>query len=130
MCNETGITRLYRVTLTQLPGAAPRVWSKYWLDRTFRVLCAFALVIVTTFHVCDVAAARVVDVVPAFSDAGDDGTSGDVIVVEKCHICAVASLPAIITGDDYVKVMRSIPPGSTLHVMPFGQPAIGPPPRA
>lgn len=84
----------------------------------------------TTFHVCDVAAARAVDVVPAFSDASDDGTSSDVIVVEKCHICAVVSLPAIITGDDYVKVARSIPPGSTLHVMAFSQPAIGPPPRA
>ena len=117
------------MTLTQLPGAALRVWSKHWLDRSFRVLCAFALAIVATLHVCDVAAARAVDVVTAFSDA-DDGTSSDVIVVEKCHICAVVSLPAIITGDDYVKVVRSIPPGSTLHVMAFSQPAIGPPPRA
>jgi hypothetical protein len=85
---------------------------------------------VTTFHVCDVAAPRMVDVVLAFSDASDDGTPSDVIVVEKCHICAVVSLPAIIAGDDYVKVVRSIPPGSTLHVMAFSQPAIGPPPRA
>ena len=118
------------MTLTQLPGAALRVWSKYWLDPSFRVLCTFALAMVTTFHVCDVAAARVVDVVSAFSDAGDDGTSSDTVVVEKCHICAVVSLPAIITGDDYVKVARSIPPGSTLHVIAFSQPAIGPPPRA
>lgn len=98
--------------------------------RLFRLLCALAIAIVTTFHVCDMTATRTVEAVPTMSDSSDNGSTNDVMVVEKCHICAVVSLPAILSGDGYVKIIRSIPPGSTLHVTPFSQPAVGPPPRA
>jgi hypothetical protein len=98
-------------------------------DRAVRLLCALAVAIVATFHVCDAAAAgRTADVVIA-APSGDEAPSAPA-VVEKCHLCAVVSLPALMAADSTVSIVRSIPAGTTLHVAAFEQPAIGPPPRA
>lgn len=98
-------------------------------ERALRLLCALAVAIVATFHVCDAAAAgRMADVAIA-APSGDDSPSAPA-VVEKCHLCAVVSLPALMTADAVVSIVRSIPAGTTLHVVAFEQPAIGPPPRA
>jgi hypothetical protein len=97
-------------------------------DRALRLLCALAIAIVATLHVCDAAAAgRTADVVIA-NPSGDDSPVAP-SVIEKCHLCAVVSLPALMAADAVVCVVRSIPAGTTLHVSAFDQPAIGPPPR-
>jgi hypothetical protein len=99
------------------------------LGRALRVLCAFAVAITTTFHVCGATDGRTVAVVAVAADT-DDSCPPPLKAVEKCHVCALVSLPAILTAEHSVQVARVIPGGTTLQVTPFSQPAIGPPPRA
>jgi hypothetical protein len=103
--------------------------AKRSLERALRLFCAFAVALVTTFHVCNAAGGRAVDVVMLSADA-DEGGSSPLQAVEKCHTCALASLPAILATEQVVEVVHAIPVGTTLQVTPFSQPAIGPPPRA
>ena len=84
---------------------------------------------VTTFHVCNAAGGRTVDVVMVSADA-EEGCPSPLKAVEKCHTCALASLPAIVAAEQVVEVVHVIPVGTTLQVTPFSQPAVGPPPRA
>src|SRR5262245_37862944 len=101
------------------------------LGRALRVLCALAVAITTTFHVCGATNGRTVDVVAVAADTDtDDSCPPPLKAVEKCHVCALASLPAILTAEHTVQVADVIPDGTTLQVTPFRQPAIGPPPRA
>jgi hypothetical protein len=102
--------------------------AKRSLERALRLLCAFAVAIVTTFHVCNAAGGRSVDVV-TLSASADEGCPPTLKAVEKCHTCALPSLPAILAAEQVVKVVPVIPAGTTLQVTPFSQPAIGPPPR-
>ena len=103
------------------------------LDRALRLVCAVAIALVATFHVCNATDGRVADIVSvATATSGDvDGTRpSGLAAVEKCHVCAVASLPALLTAEQAVTVVRTIPAGTTLQVTPFSQPTVGPPPRA
>lgn len=103
--------------------------AKRSLARALRLFCAVAIAIVTTFHVCNAADGRAIDVVTMPAQA-DEGCPSPLEAVEKCHTCALASLPAILAAEQVVEMMREIPAGTTLQVMPFRQPAVGPPPRA
>ncbi|HEY4167124.1 MAG TPA: hypothetical protein VGM96_10125 [Reyranella sp.] len=99
------------------------------LGRALRILCALAVAITTTFHVCGATDGRAVDVVAVAADT-DDSCPPPLKAVEKCHICALAFLPAILAPEHNVQVAHVIPDGTTLKVTSFSQPAIGPPPRA
>jgi len=103
--------------------------TKRSFERALRLVCAFAVALVTTFHVCNAASGRIVDVVTVSAES-DGGCPSPLKVVEKCHTCALASLPVILSVDQVVEVVHAIPAGATLQVTPFDQPAIGPPPRA
>lgn len=103
------------------------------LDRALRLACAVAVALVGTFHVCDATGGKVADIVAisaAISDDTDSSRPGDLAAVEKCHVCAVASLPVLPASDHTVTVVRAIPVGPTMQVTPFNQPTAGPPPRA
>lgn len=99
-----------------------------WLARSFRILCIIALATMTTLHVCDATTDRSVDMVSAV--AADKAPAADTIVVEKCHTCAVVSLPAVLGVEDYTPVVRWIPSAPVATLTSFTEPAIGPPPRA
>jgi hypothetical protein len=100
-----------------------------WLSRTLRVLYAIALAVTATFHACDVTAANTVGLVFA-DDASDKGKASDVVAVEKCHTCAVVSLPVLAASTASDSPMHWIPSGAILHLTPFREAVIGPPPRA
>ena len=97
--------------------------------RALRFLCAFAVAITATFHVCSDAGGRVVSGV-ALATAADDGCPPPLKAFGKCHVCALPSLPAMFAAEPDVQVAHVIPDGTTLQVTPFSQPAVGPPPRA
>ncbi|MBN9086407.1 MAG: hypothetical protein J0J01_05825 [Reyranella sp.] len=103
------------------------------VDRALRLICAFAVALVTTFHVCDATSANVVELVSLSmktdDDAGKSPSSG-LAAVEKCHTCAVASLAVSVPAEPGVAVVRDVPAGTILHVSTFQQPTVGPPPRA
>jgi hypothetical protein len=101
-----------------------------WLHRPFRILCIIALAMMTASHVCDATTERVVGLVSVAASSGDKAPSADKIVVEKCHTCAVVSLPAVLAVEDYTTVVRWIPSTSVATLTSFTEPAIGPPPRA
>lgn len=84
---------------------------------------------VTTFHVCDATRGTTVAVVALPADS-DNGSATSFKVVEKCHTCALASLPAVVAAEQVVEILHVIPVGTTLQVSSFSQSAIGPPPRA
>lgn len=95
-----------------------------------RMFCALAVAIVTTFHVCGFAAAR--DAGPALVvyQASDHAQTGDVeMTAEKCHMCAVASLPATLTFASAHNVLHSVPAGASSDLLPFWPSATSPPPR-
>jgi hypothetical protein len=98
------------------------------LRRSLSVLCALTVAMVTTFHVCNAANGRIVEIV-ALSAEGDGGCPPSLEAIEKCHTCALASLPVILAAEQVVELVHVIPAGTTLQVTPFSQPTIGPPPR-
>jgi len=100
-----------------------------WFGKVTRWLCALAIATVTTFHVCDAVAARGVDLVTVVQDASDK-KAGDIVAVEKCHVCAVVSFFVVVVSLAPEAPTRSIPSGSILHLASFRQPYKGPPPRA
>lgn len=97
-----------------------------WIGRAGRVMCALAVALVTTFHVCDVASARSVDLV--ITDSAEKQTV-DFVAVEKCHTCAVVGFFATAVSSRADTNHTPIPPGAVLSLVPFHEPAIGPPPR-
>ena len=102
------------------------------LDRALRLICAFAVALVTTFHVCDAANGNVVELVSVSMKTDDDAgkiPSSGLAAVEKCHTCAVDSLAVSVPAEPGVTVVRDVPAGTVLHVSTFHQPTVGPPPR-
>ena len=100
------------------------------LAQAGRLLCALAIAVVTTFHVCDVASARTVDILSVTAETLDQTNASDVAAVEKCHICAVVhSLAAATTGSTQ-GAGHVVPPGEMASLTPFSQSYTGPPPRA
>lgn len=101
--------------------------------RLVRLLCALAVAMVTTFHVCDALDGKVVELVSVSDKTnGDAGKKpvGSLAAIEKCHVCAVVSIPGMAKADLPDSMMRIVPDGADLTVSPFDQPIIGPPPRA
>jgi hypothetical protein len=102
-------------------------------DRLVRLLCALAVAMVTTFHVCDALDGKVVELVSVSDKTnGDIGKKpvGNLAAVEKCHVCAVAYVPQMAKVDLPDSIIRIVPNGAELGLSTFDQPIIGPPPRA
>jgi len=96
-----------------------------------RVFCAIALAVVTTFHVCGAASARDIGPAPIVYEAsGASHQAGDVdVTAEKCHICTVVSLPAILASSATLLVLHVVPAGVSADLISFSPPATSPPPR-
>jgi hypothetical protein len=96
-----------------------------------RVFCALAVAVVTTFHVCGAASARDIgpsSIVLAVSDASHQ--AGDVdVTAEKCHICTVVSLPAILASSATLSVLHVVPEGVSADLISFSPSSTSPPPR-
>lgn len=102
-------------------------------DRVVRLVCAVAVALVTTFHVCDATRGNAVDLVSVSMAAADDdgkATTSSLAAVEKCHTCAVASLPAVLAAEPGTMIVRDVPAGTVLRLAAFIEPTVGPPPRA
>jgi len=94
------------------------------------ILCALAVAVVSTFHVCGWA--------PAGGSPGEYGVyaaSVDTplgesdVAQEKCHVCAVVSL-AVDTDVNVMKAMRDVVPAGRLVRLFSVQPqSTDPPPR-
>jgi hypothetical protein len=97
----------------------------------FRLFCAFAVAIVTTFHVCGTASARSVGPDPIVVDASNDAVPGDIdITSEQCHVCAVVSLPATEQGAAIPQLPHPVPVSASTILLSFCPSATSPPPRA
>ena len=102
-------------------------------NRLVRLICALAVAMVTTFHVCDALDGKVVELVSVSDKTNDDAGKkpvGNLAAIEKCHVCAVAYIPGMTKADLPDSIVRIVPNGAELGVSPFDQPIIGPPPRA
>lgn len=87
----------------------------------------------TTFHVCEASRGDVVDLVSVSTVAADDtgkAPTDSLVAVEKCHTCAVASLPAVLAAEPGATIVRDVPAGTVLRLAAFIEPTVGPPPRA
>ena len=98
----------------------------------FRVFCAVALAVVTTFHVCGAVSARDIGPAPIVHEASDvSHQGGDIdVTAEKCHICAVVSLPAALAGGATLAVPHVVPAGVSPDLISFLPSASSPPPRS
>lgn len=61
----------------------------------FRLFCVLAVALVTTFHICGIAAAQASQPVAISAAADQDVPEQADFSVEKCHICTVVSLPSL-----------------------------------
>jgi len=97
-----------------------------------RLFCAFALAVVTTFHVCDAASARDIGPSPAVHEvSGSSHEAGDVdVTAEKCHICTVVSLPAALASGKVLAVLHVVPAGVSAELVSRPPSATFPPPKA
>jgi hypothetical protein len=102
------------------------------MSALFRVFCAVALAVVTTFHVCGAVSARDFGPAPIVHEASDvSHQGGDIdVTAEKCHICTVVSLPAALAGGATLAVRRVVPAGVSPDLISFWPSATSPPPRA
>jgi hypothetical protein len=96
-----------------------------------RVFCALAVAVVTTFHVCGAVSARDIGPSPVVLEVSDAShQAGDVdVTAEKCHICTVVSLPAILASGATLSVLHVVPAGISADLISFSPPATSPPPR-
>jgi hypothetical protein len=101
------------------------------MSALFRVFCAVALAVVTTFHVCGAVSARDFGPAPIVHEASDvSHQGGDIdVTAEKCHICTVVSLPAALAGGATLAVRRVVPAGVSPDLISFLPSATSPPPR-
>ena len=97
----------------------------------FRVFCVLALAVVTTFHVCSAVSAQDIGPVPIVLEVSDAShQAGDIdVTAEKCHICTVVSLPAVLASGATVAVPHVVPAGVSADLISFSPSATSPPPR-
>jgi hypothetical protein len=97
----------------------------------FRVFCALVVATVMTFHVCGAASARDIGPSPIVLEVSDAShQAGDTdVTAEKCHICTVVSLPAILAGGAALAVAQVVPPGISPDLISFSPSATSPPPK-
>lgn len=101
------------------------------ISALFRVFCAVALAVVTTFHVCGAVSARNIGPAPIVHEASDvSHQGGDIdVTAEKCHICTVVSLPAAVAGGATLAALHVVPAGVSPGLISFLPLATSPPPR-
>jgi len=94
-------------------------------------LCALVVAVVTTFHVCGAASARDIGPSPVVYEASDvSHQAGDIdVTAEKCHICTVVSLPAVLAGGATLPVPYVVPAGAAADLISFSPSATSPPPK-
>ena len=100
------------------------------MSALFRVFCAVALAVVTTFHVCGAVSSPDIGPAPIVHEASDvSHQGGDIdVTAEKCHICTVVSLPAALAGGATL-VLHVVPAGVSPDLISFLASASSPPPR-
>lgn len=86
---------------------------------------------VATFHVCGAASERDIGPSPVIYESSDvSHQAGDIdVTAEKCHICAVVSLPATLAGGMTLPVPHVVPSGASADLISFSPSATSPPPR-
>jgi hypothetical protein len=99
------------------------------LARTGRALCALAVAIVTTFHVCDIASARSIDILSEIVAESDQTNTTDIVAVEKCHVCSAVHLLAAEIPWSVEELVHLVPYGRIEPLTSISQPYTGPPPR-
>lgn len=98
----------------------------------FRLFCAVALAVVTTFHVCGAVSARDVGLAPIVHETSDlSHQGGDIdVTAEKCHICTVVSLPAVVASGATPAVLHVVPAGVSADLASLSPSATSPPPKS
>lgn len=101
------------------------------ISALFRVFCAVALAVVTTFHVCGDASARGIEPTPIAHETSDvSSQAGDIdVTAEKCHLCTMVSLPAAVAGGATLVVLHIVPAGVSADLISFSPSATSPPPK-
>ncbi len=102
------------------------------MSALLRVFCAVALAVVTTFHVCGAVSARDLGPAPILHEVSDAShQAGDIdVTAEKCHICTVVSLPAILASGATPPVLHVVPSGVSAYLVSRSPSATSPPPKA
>lgn len=105
--------------------------TRHLSSRVFRFFCALAVAFVTTFHVCGIAtasaAAQTAIHAPAANDAPQDEGS---LPGEKCHVCAMVSLPALTAPAEAAPDRIAVHEALVRDLVSFQASLTPPPPRA
>ena len=99
-------------------------------SRIFRIFCALAVAFVTTFHVCGIAGASAESPTAIYAATADDAQPADAgLSAEKCHICAMVSLPALTAVADAPLGKTDVRDASIHDLVSFQTRLTPPPPR-
>ena len=97
----------------------------------FRVFCALAMAFVTTFHVCNIATASASVPTAIYAAGTDDAQPADAgLSAEKCHICAMVSLPALTQTAEASPDAVAVRQAPVRSLVSFQTSLAPPPPRA
>ena len=100
------------------------------LKSVLGIVCALAVAVVSTFHVCGFASSRGSLGAPGLYAAAVDAPLGDTDVSpEKCHICAVVSLPVEADMDTARPADSVVPAGRLIRLVSLQPQSTAPPPR-
>lgn len=99
-------------------------------SRIFRIFCALAVAFVTTFHVCGIATASASAPTAISAVATDDAQPANAgLSAEKCHICAMVSLPALTSIADAALSNTDVLDAPVRDLVSFQTRLTPPPPR-
>ncbi len=95
-----------------------------------RMFLALTVAIVSTFHVCGYASVQASE--PTFAasvlSSGEPQDAAE-MTVEKCHLCAVTSLPALMMSAAAIDAVRIVPSAEPVRLLSFLPATTAPPPR-
>jgi len=95
----------------------------------FRLFCVLAVALVTTFHTCGLSTAQAAQPIAISVAAEQDSSEQADFSVEKCHMCAVVSLPSFAVAA--AAVDRGDCTSVPVHgLAPFTPSLTSPPPKA
>ena len=96
----------------------------------FRVFVALTVAIVTSYHFCGLASARNMPSPVAIVAVADTTSAEQSDSVEKCHICSILLLEAVIAVFDCSELRHVVPAGSGGPLSSVSPMATPPPPRS
>ena len=100
------------------------------LAAALRLFCALAVAVVTTFHTCGIATAETAAPTVVYAAAESDAPDQADLSAEKCHICTVVSLPALMTVASAVDGSPGSFAASVRDLVSFTPHITSPPPKA